>query len=182
LKNARIEGLKSITYLKAKKIEDFFSDQKNHIRIAQRRPSIKKYTSMLAEFSGDFSSPIYETISEELDMALNMYQPVYDYMNVILANPEGKIVYALYRSSFLKDINNILPESWEKAFEEGKKEVYLSDVFMSRDQTNRLAAFITAPIHNFDGKFVGVIALELDLTSILHLFRIRPEWVIPEKP
>jgi PAS domain S-box-containing protein len=169
LKTVRVEGLKSISDLKAKNIEDFFSDQKNHIRMAQRRPSIKKYTSMLAEFSGDFSSPIYETISEELDRALNMYQPVYDYMNVILANPEGKIVYALNRSSSLKDINNILPELWEKAFEEGEKEVYLSDVFMSRDQTNRLSVFMTAPIHNFDGKFVGVIALELDLTSIFTL-------------
>ena len=166
LKNARIEGLKSITYLKAKKIEDFFSDQKNHIKIAQQRPNIKKYASILAGFSGDFASPIYETISEKLDMALNMYQPVYDCMNVILANPEGEIVYALNGSSSIKDINNILPELWEKAFEEGKKEVYLSDVFMSRNQTNRLSVFITAPIHNFDGKFVGVIALELDLTSI----------------
>jgi len=168
LKNARIEGLKSITYLKAKEIEDFFSDQKNHIRIAQLRPTIKKFTSLLAEFSGEFSSPIYETISDELDIALNMYHPVYDYRNVILANPEGKIVYVLKRSSPFKDIDttSILPKPWEKAFEEGKKGIYLSDVFRSRNQTNQLSVFITAPIHNFDEKFVGVMAIEIDLTSI----------------
>ncbi len=166
LEITRIEALKSITYLKAKKIEDFFAEQIKHIKIAQRRPGIKKYTSMLAEFSGDFSSPIYETISAELDMTLNMYQPLYDYMNVILANPEGKIVYALNRSTPLKDINHILPEPWEITFEEGKKEVYISDVFRSRNRTNRLSVFIAGPIHNFDGKFVGVIAIELDLTSI----------------
>jgi len=169
LENTRIDSLNSITYFKAKKIEDFFAEQIKHIKIAQHRPSIKQYASMLAEFSGDFSSPIYETISEELDVALHMYQPVYEYMNVILANPEGKIVYALNRSLSIKDIKNILPEPWEKAFEEGKKEVYISDVFRSRNRTNRLSVFITAPILNFDGKFVGVIALELDLTSIFTL-------------
>ena len=166
LKNARIEGLKSITYLKAKKIEDFFAEQIKHIKIAQHRPSIIKYASILAGFSGDFSSPIYESIRAELDMALNMYQPVYEYMNVILANPEGKIVYALNRSASSKDINHILPEPWEKTFEEGKKEVYISDVFMSRTQAGQFSVYISAPIHNFDEKFVGVMAIEIDLTSI----------------
>ena len=54
LENTRIEALKSITYHKAKKIEDFFAEQKKHIRIAQRRPNIKKYAFILAGFSGDF--------------------------------------------------------------------------------------------------------------------------------
>ena len=116
LENTRIDSLNSITYFKAKKIEDFFAEQIKHIKIAQHRPSIKQYTSMLAEFSGDFSSPIYETISHELDVALQMYQPVYEYMNVILANPEGKIVYALNRSLSIKDIKNYSTWALGKSF------------------------------------------------------------------
>jgi len=43
LQSLRMDGLKSIAELKAKKIEEFFNEQKSHIRIAQLRPNIKKY-------------------------------------------------------------------------------------------------------------------------------------------
>ena len=36
---------------------------------------------------------------------------------------------------------------------------------------NRLSLYITAPIQNIDGKFVGVIALEIGLTSIFTLIQ-----------
>jgi len=94
LEDLRMEELKSITDLKVQKIEDFFSDQKNHARIAQRRPTIKKYTAILSDLDVDFSSPVYVTIRDELDRALKMYPSVYDYTNVMLANPHGGIVYA----------------------------------------------------------------------------------------
>ena len=70
LQSLRMEELKSIADLKAKRIEDFFADQKNHIMIAQQRPTLKKYASILAEFSGDTFGPVYETIIDELDQAL----------------------------------------------------------------------------------------------------------------
>ena len=170
LHNLRMEALKSITDLKAKKIEDFFTDQKNHIRIAQLRPNIKKYASLLAEFSGDYSSPGYKTIRDELDRALKMYPSVYDYTNVMLANPQGKIVYVLNRNTAqLEDRCHILPELWQEAFKEGKKDVYLSDVFRSITKAGQLSAYISAPVHNFDGKFVGVIVIEVDMATIFNL-------------
>ena len=169
LENTRIEALKSIAYHKAQKIEHFFSEQKRHIKIAQQRPNIKKYASMLAGYSGDFNSPEYETIRDELDGAFKMYPPVYDYANVMLANPQGEIVYILNRYTALKDRVHILPEPWQEAFKEGKEKVYLSDVYKSRHQNGQFLVYITAPVHNFDEKFVGVIVLEVDLASIFNL-------------
>ena len=127
LQDLRMEELKSITDLKTKKIEDFFMDQKNHIKIAQLRPNIKKYASLLTQFPGDISGPTYETIRVELDRALKMYPSVYDYANVLLANQEGKIVYVLNRFSDFEDIDRTLPAIWQKAFEKGKKSVSFSD-------------------------------------------------------
>jgi len=169
LQDLRMEELKSITDLKAKKIEEFFTEQKKHIAIAQLRPNIKKYASLLVGFSGDFSSPAYQTIRDELDRALKMYPSVYDYANVLLANQEGKIVYVLNRFSDLENIDRTLPAFWQEAFEKGKKEVYLSDVFRSRRRAGQFSVYLTAPVHNFDGKFVGVIVLEIDLASIFKL-------------
>jgi len=169
LENLQMEELKFITDLKAKMIESSFSEQKNHVRIAQQRPTIKKSTAILSGLTVDFSSPVYETIRDELDWALKMYPPVYDYANVMLANPQGTIVYVLNRYSALENINHMLPELWQEAFKEGKKGVYLSEVFRSRSQAGKFSAYITAPVHNSDGKFVGVIALEVDMASIFKL-------------
>ena len=108
LENTRIEALKSIAYHKAQKIEHFFSEQKRHIKIAQQRPNIKKYASLLTQFPGDISGPTYETIRDELDRALKMYPSVYDYVNVLLANQEGKIVYVLNRFSDFEDIECLI--------------------------------------------------------------------------
>jgi PAS domain S-box-containing protein len=168
LENTRIEALKSIAYYKAQKIEDFFSEQKKHIRIAQRRPNIKKGASLLAGYTGGSNSSDYETIREELDETLKMYLPVYDYTNVLLANSQGNIIYVLNRHAALKDVDHIQPELWEKAFKEGKKEIYLSDIFKSRHQAGQYSVYISAPVHNSDRQFVGVIVLEVDLASIFH--------------
>ena len=108
LVSARMEALKSVADFKTKIIEDFFTEQKKHVKVAQQRPNIKKYASMLAGYSGDFNGPDYETIRDELDGALKMYPPVYDYVNVMLANSQGKIVYVLNRHAALKDMNHIL--------------------------------------------------------------------------
>ncbi len=171
LENLRMEELKSITDLKVKKIEDFFNDQKNHARIAQQRPTIKKYTAILSDLDVDFSSPVYETIRNELDRALKMYPSVYDYANVVLANPQGRIIYVLNRFSKLEDMDRFLPDLWQKAFKKGKTGIYLSDLFRSRSHAGQFSVYITGPVHNFDGKFVGVIALEVDMASIFKLVK-----------
>ncbi|MGD8286854.1 MAG: hypothetical protein PVG08_22245, partial [Desulfobacterales bacterium] len=75
LESLRIEELKSIADLKAKRIEDFFAEHQKHIAIAQQRPTIIKHTALLAEVSDDFSNPIYADIIAELDRALKMYRP-----------------------------------------------------------------------------------------------------------
>jgi PAS domain S-box-containing protein len=171
LEDLQMEELKSITSLKAKRIEDFFSDQKNHVRIAQRRPTLKKYTAILSGSDVDFSGQVYETIREELDMALKMYPSVYEYANVMLANTRGRIVYALDRFAAIEDMEHIQPDLWPAAFEKGKIGISISEVFKSRSQADQFSVYITAPVHDLDGEFVGVIVLEVYMTSIYKLIQ-----------
>ena len=162
----QMAALQSITEFKAKVIEDFIVDQKNHVRIAQLRPNIKKYASILVGLSGDVSSPLHATAVDELDRTLKMYQPVYNYINVMLANPHGDIVYELNRSSASGAIKNSLPGLWENAFEEGEKEVYVSDIFFSKTRVDQYSVLVTAPISNIEEIYLGVIVFEIDMMSI----------------
>ena len=171
LESLRMEKLKSIADLKAKRIEDFFADQKKHIMIAQRRPTLKKYTAMLAEFSGDFSSPVYKTIRDELDRSLRIYEPVYDFRNVILANSAGRIVYALDRSSARELLGQTMTDLWGKSFVDGKNGIQLSDIFASKIEPGRFSMFFLAPIRTDEGQFVGVAAFETDMAPIYKLIQ-----------
>jgi PAS domain S-box-containing protein len=171
LESLRMEKLKSMADLKAKRIEDFYADQKKHIMIAQQRPTLKKYTAMLVEFSGDFSSPVYETIRDELDRSLRIYEPVYDFRNVILVNPEGRIVYVLDRSSAPELLGQTMPDLWGKSFVNGKNGIQLSDIFLSKIEPRRFSMIFFAPIRSDEGQVLGVAAFETDMAPIYELIQ-----------
>ena len=110
LETVRMEKLKIIADLKARRIEDFFDDLQKHLTIARQRPMVVKHTAVLAEFSGEFSDPIYTDSRTKLDRALQIYLPVYDVKDVILAKPEGKIVYVLNRSPARNQIGSSIKD------------------------------------------------------------------------
>jgi PAS domain S-box-containing protein len=171
LQSLRMEELKSIADLKVIRIEDFFADQKKHISVAQQRPTLKKYTAMLGEFSEDFSSPVYETIRDELDRSLSIYEPVYDFRNVILANSAGRIVYVLDRSSAQELLGQTMTDLWGKSFVESKSGIQLSDIFLSKTETGGFSILFLAPIRSDEEQLVGIAAFETDMAPIYKLIQ-----------
>ena len=139
LESLRIEELKSIADLKAKRIEDYIAEHKKHISVAQQRTTLKKYTALLVDFSDDFSSPTYETIRDELDRALIIYQPVYGFINVFVVNPAGRIVYILDRSSATDLLGQTIPDLWGKSFVDGKDKIQLSGILASNIEIDRFS-------------------------------------------
>jgi hypothetical protein len=136
LESLRMEDLRSIATLKAAQIEDFFSHHKKHITIAQQRPTLKKNAMLLAGFSGDFNSPAYEAIKAELDRALKTYQPVYDFINIMLVDADGGIVYVLNPSSAPELLGHSFPDLWRKSFNDKKDEIKFSDIFSDKFEAN----------------------------------------------
>lgn len=171
LESLRIDQLKSIGDLKAKRIEDFFAEQKKHISVAQHRPTIKKYISILVEFAGDFASPAYDAIRHELDQAIRIYEPVYDFRNVILTNPAGRIVYVLDRASAGELLGHTIPDLWRNSIADSQKGIQLSDIFASQIKTGRFSIFFSAPIHSDAGRFIGLAVFEADMLPIYELMQ-----------
>ena len=67
-------------------------------------------------------------------------------------------------------MDNPLPDPENKAFENGKKDVYFSDIFKNKVMDNNLSMLVTAPI-NYNGKFIGVVAFEIDMRPIYNLIQ-----------
>ncbi len=171
LESLRMEGLRSIATLKAAQIEDFFSHHKKHIIVAQQRPTLKKNATRLAKYSGDFISPTYETIREELDQALKTYQPVYNFINIMLLNPEGRIIYVLNPSIAPELLGHFLPDMWEGSGSDEKNEIQFSDIFSDKFLANTFSIFAMAPIHSFANQYVGTAVFEIDMTPIYKLIQ-----------
>jgi len=171
LESLRIEELKGIADLKAKMIEDYIADHKKHISVARQRPTLKKNAALLADFSDDFSSSVYATIKEDLDRALTIYQPVYSFINVLLVNPQGRIVYILNRSSATHMLGRQIPDLWGKSFADSKARIQFSDILESKIEPGRFSMFFSAPIHSENGKWVGFAAFETDMEPIYDLIQ-----------
>jgi PAS domain S-box-containing protein len=171
LVSVRMEGLSSIAVLKAEQIEDFFSHHKKHITIAQQRPTLKKNAMLLAGFSGDFNSPAYEAIKAELDRALKTYQPVYDFINIMLVDADGGIVYVLNPSSAPELLGHSFPDLWRKSFNDKKDEIQFSDIFSDKFEANTFSMFASAPIRSFENQYIGTAVFEINMAPIYKLIQ-----------
>ena len=171
LESLRMEELKSIADLRVKRIEDFFAEHQKHLSIAQQRPTLIKYTAILAEFSDDFSNPIYKDISDELDRALQVYLPVYDFINVILTNSEGRIVYALNRSSAQRQFGSSLADLWGESFNEDKTRIQYSRIFKNTAAAGKFSIFLRGPIRSLEGQLIGLTTFEIDMDPIYELIQ-----------
>jgi PAS domain S-box-containing protein len=171
LESVRMEGLRSIAVLKAEQIEDFFSHHKKHIIVAQQRPTLKKNAALLAGFAGDFTGPAYEAIRNELDQALKTYQPVYNFINIMLVNPEGRIVYVLNRTVATELLGDVLPDLWQGAVKDPENGIQYSDIFSGKFVANTFSIFAMAAIQSFSNQHLGAIVFEIDMAPIYKLIQ-----------
>ena len=171
LQNAGLNALESIADLKTQKIELFFQERRNNIKEAQNYFNIKTNLPTVSRLAGDRTSPEYIAAKKMLDDQLKTFQKVYDYADVMLVNPEGKIVYGTEETHEKSDLDQPLPDPTGKAFKEGKKKIYFSGIFKFSEKVDNYEMLVTAPAYGFDGKFAGVIALEIDMAPIYKLIQ-----------
>lgn len=168
-KNNQITMLEHIADLKVDKIESFFNERKGDIKVAQDYFNVKTNLPIVTRFASDRTNPAYITAKKMLDGQIKTFLNAYGcYVDFMLVSPEGKVVYTSNELHEEIDLDNPLagPEGG-KAFEKGKKGIYFTDVFYaSKYEDYVYGILITAPASDFEGQFVGVIALELNMDPI----------------
>ena len=172
IENIRIADLKNIADLKANSIENFFIVLKEDLSYVKNHPDIKKNVLLLADSPRNLFSPEYQNIRDEIDRIFNIKQKVHQYLNIILLNPEGKIIYILHRTNMSENLGDFLPESVRGSFNEGKRGFYFSKIFKRKtSSSDQSAMLITAPVLSFEGNFSGVITFEVAMDPILAIIR-----------
>ena len=160
LMSVRIAQLNNIADLKKEKIETFFNEKKADIGSGRNFPDIKQYLPLLIKHSDNRSDPAYVKAWQEIDDHLKTFQKNYGYLNVMLTDTKGTIMYASSKPELVGGRLMIV-----NYFEEGRKGIYLTDVFKNKSDKDRSEIVAAAPV-NVKGKFIGEIVIEIDMGPI----------------
>ena len=171
LEASRLSQLRDLVTFKTASIEAYLAGLKADIEIVQNSYLVKKNIPVLTRLANNPVDPEFLTAKKMLDDVLRKTPSVLGLSDIMLVNPEGKVVYSSNPKHYPKDFLNMLPDSQQKAFEEGKNKIYFSDVFFNKSEGDKSGLLITAPAFDLNGAFIGVIALEVDTAHIYRLIQ-----------
>ncbi len=163
LQAVRLAQLNNIADLKKDKIETFFSERTADIRSAQNYLNIKRNLPLLYARSGEGAMSSANAL-RELDSQLKPFQVDYGYLDVMLTDQHGRVVYVSNEALRPKLVGKPLPD--RSVYEEGKKAIYFSDIFVNGARDNTFEMYCVAPIKGLSGKFIGEVVIEIDMGPI----------------
>jgi signal transduction histidine kinase len=169
LETVRIAQLNSIADLKKDKIEIFFNERRGNFRAAQQSRRIRENLPIIVKYRSSHGHPAYLRAKRELDAVMIPVREAYGYLDVMLVDRDGVIVYAANDAHAAAKLGKAL---WDgKAFAEGRKDIYFADLYLDKDVDNRLEMLGAAPIEDRGGNFVGEIVAEMDMGPIYKFIR-----------
>ena len=161
--------LETLADLKINKIETFFMDLENDASIVQNYFNLKQNLLIVSQLHKNRNHPDFIKAKEMLDEQLRKWLEIKEAINdIMLVNPEGKIVYSANEKHLNLDLDKALPDPEGKAFKEGKKRIFISQIFKSADDGYgyKIGIFVTAPILDFEKRLIGVVVFEINMDPI----------------
>ncbi len=164
----KITMLEHIADLKVDKIESFFNERSSDIRVVQDYFNIKYNLPIITMLANDRTNPAYITAKKMLDGQIKNFPNVHGcYEDFMLVSPEGNVVYSANELHEEVELDvNLKGIVGKKAFEQGKKGVFFSDIYASEFDNYVYGMLITAPINGLSSQFIGVVAFELNMGPI----------------
>lgn len=169
LRSVRIAQLDTIADLKKDKIVTFFHEREADIRSAQDYYNIRRNLPVLSRHIKGMADPEYRKVKKILDDQLKTFQEASGYLDVMLTDTNGKIVYVSNDKHATTQLRKFFPD--RKAFEQGGKGVYFTDVFVNEAYGNQFEMFGVAPVRDLGGKFAGEVVIEIDMGPIYVFIR-----------
>jgi PAS domain S-box-containing protein len=169
LENTQLAALQHLTVYKTETIKTYFAGLTDNMKMAQTFYNIKKNLPLLTQFAQDPNNPEFLFAKKMLDEQLQPAEKSLALHDIMLVNPNGRVVYSTNPGHYAREFLKPLPDPDQKAFAEGKKGIYISDIFSWEENGARPEMLLTAPASNANGTFIGVIVFEIDLAPIYNI-------------
>lgn len=149
--DSELSHLEAIAKLKSSQIERFYNRSENYIYFIQNSPYAKNI--LLAASSSE--SPNFRESKRLFQEQLNLFTVNNDLDEVYIISADGNV---LVGSKKKEDDDFALV--FKRAFEEGKRKTYMSDLYRGHAQNKSYLFTISAPILDSNKKLLGVVVAE----------------------
>ena len=166
----RFAQLKDLSVFRADRIEAYFAGLKANVEVAQGFYNIQKNHSVMTRLANRAKAPEFIAAQKMLRAQLLHMQSVSNMTDIMLADPEGRIVYSNSPRHYLKDLSRG-NDAERSAFTQGKTGVYFSDIYFDSTEDKRFEMLVTAPSLDLGGVFRGIIVFEVDMSPVYKLIQ-----------
>jgi signal transduction histidine kinase len=163
--------MEDLAALKADKIEAYFAGLRAAMETARAFYNIEKNLPTLIHLAHSASKPEFLAAKKMLDAQLRPMQKALGLADIMLVSSGGKIVYSSNPEHAPKEFLKTLPDPAQQAFRQGKTLVYVSDVFLSKEEIGGTRMLITGPAYDLNQVFSGVIVFEVNSAPVYKLLQ-----------
>jgi hypothetical protein len=129
LQAVRFAQLNNIADLKKDKIETFFNERKADLKSTQSFRNIKRNLPLLIRLQQQRNDPKYLQALNELDDQLKPFQTAYGYLDVMLTDRQGRIVYVTSDTHHGEYMGHLLPDS--QVVRKRERRIFIFPMFFS---------------------------------------------------
>lgn len=169
----RLSDMKDLVAFKMDKLETFISTLKSNIMTFQDSYFLKKILPEFNKPGANADLPEYAVAREQLDKRFKNTQSILGLAAVLILNSKGEIIYSSNPNEYAGHLSKPLVDPDGRAFSEGSKGIYITDVFFNPIENNRLELLLAAPILSDDSNLLGVIVFEMNMEPIYDIIRIK---------
>jgi signal transduction histidine kinase len=164
-----IKKLEGIADLKAAKIETYFNERRDNAITMQGSLAIRESLPVLSKFANDRTNQAYMKARAGVDERFSAFKDVYGYVDIMLTDPDGLIVYNDSETHGVFDVGKPVSEGLRAVFEKGRKDVVVSFVYDDPAKAERFLVAVFAPIFDQRGVFAGELVFEMDMDTVNNL-------------
>jgi signal transduction histidine kinase/HAMP domain-containing protein len=158
-----VASFERLAALKAEKIENYFTDLKADLSVAQTFYNIRKNLPVLIRWCGKPHGPEFTAAKKMLDGQLRSMQRTIDVADIMLTDRTGRVLYSANPAHSAGDFLRPLPGPGIAPFIDGNSPPRLTDIFFDSAENNRPAMLAIAPAIDSNRAVIGGIALEIDM-------------------
>jgi len=165
LESKTIGSLEMVADLKAKKIAAFLGEKRKAVQTLKNSFVVNTYLPVLLDHADDPEHPAFKAATRALDGKLQRLQAIFELDDIVLATPEGRMLYLSNAEHVTDWLSHPLPGHEKTDYDRGETVSY----FRNTHENGKYAILITHHILDGEGKVQGLMALEVNIDVIEEL-------------
>jgi len=169
--------LTAIRAIKKSQIKQFFNERMGDVKVYAVNREIRQ---AMAEFEdafekGGVNGDAWRKADTIYGQNIKYYMDEYGYYDIFFISENGDVVYSASKENDLGQnlaTGSLAKSGLGEAYQKGKNGTSFID-FAWYDPSNEPASFVSTPVRNVEGKFIGVLAYQVSLKAINEIMQER---------